>query len=136
MAVIGRLDATQAAQPLIAALFPFCDQVLIRVSMSKAELVAFPGNRTVLVELFVDIATPLVMDPEDGPQEFIPPLALAVRVFCLPHLLLQSFQGLFHDVPVFGELLPADSDLRHPSWLWPDLLLGPVQRPVVTPDRD
>lgn len=68
---VSRLDATQAAQILIARFLPFGDEVGIGYSFFQAILVQLSRNDFAAHKHIVDVAGFLMMDFEDGPQRLV-----------------------------------------------------------------
>jgi len=102
---IPGLNASQAAQILVALFLPFGDQVFVRQSLFDREVVELLGDGFPLVEEVVEIAGALMMDLEDGPEGFDLPLALVRFRFRFPHLLLQFVQRGFDQLPAFRRRL-------------------------------
>lgn len=73
---VPRLDAPQAAQVLVAGLFPLGDQIPVGDLLLQAVLVQLAADCFPPVEQIVNVARLLVVDLEDGPQRLRDAFAL------------------------------------------------------------
>ena len=62
------LDASEAAEVLVALLLPLGDQVLVGDLVPQAVVVQLTADGLSLVDEVEDVPRPLVVDLEDGPQ--------------------------------------------------------------------
>lgn len=85
---VPSLNAAQAAQVLVALLFPLCNQVFVCVAFFNAVFIEFSAYGFPFVKEIEDIASFLMMNPEDGPQRFYFSLSLMGFSFSFPHLLI------------------------------------------------
>lgn len=77
--VLG-LDAAQAAQLLVAGFLPLGNECRIGVFLVQRELVHFARDFAMHVVLLVDVATALVVQTEDRPEDLILALSGLIRV--------------------------------------------------------
>lgn len=96
---VSRLDASEAAQVLVALLLPFGDQVLVGYVLVETVLVQLLADGVALVVEIVNVSGLLVMDLEDGPKRFRLAFALVWRRLRLAHLLLQLLERRLNQVP-------------------------------------
>lgn len=66
-ASVARLDAPQTAKPLVARLFPLCDQISVGDALLQTPLVQVAADGLAIVVQFVNVARPLVVQTKDGP---------------------------------------------------------------------
>lgn len=65
---ISSLDATQAAQILIALFLPLGNQVLVCISFLYTVLIELSADGFPFVEEVKDVSTPLMVQPENWPK--------------------------------------------------------------------
>lgn len=117
---VSSLNAAQAAQVLVALLFPLGDEVLVGVAFFNTILVQLSADGFPSVKEVEDVTSFLMVDPEDGPQRLHFPLSLVGLSFSLSHLLIQFIQRWFNQLPAIRRRFPASLDFGHfpAGYLW------------------
>ena len=121
--VVALRHALQAAQALVAWLFPLCNQRRVRVALLQAKVVHLPRNRLLCVKHVVHVARALMRDAEHGPERLGLALALVRLALHLAHAPLEGLQRGLHSVKAIGHARALGADLRHlwvhePDALW------------------
>ena len=86
---IPRLNTLQTAQILVALLLPFGDQILVGDLFVDAKVIKLATDGLALVEQVVNVAGLLVVDLEDGPENFCFTLALVGGCLGFAHFLVE-----------------------------------------------
>lgn len=99
---VSCLDATQAAQVLIALLLPLSNQVLVCIALLYAVLIQLSADGFSFVEKIIDVSTPLMMQPENWPEGLHLSLSFMRLCFSFSHFLIQLVQSGFNKLPAVG----------------------------------
>lgn len=67
---VSRLDASQAAQILVARFLPFGDQICVGDLFAHTIVVELPADGLASIEQIVDVSGLLMVDLENGPERF------------------------------------------------------------------
>lgn len=110
---VSGLDATQAAQVLVALLLPLSNQVLVCVAFLYTVVIQLSADGFPFVEEVVDVSTPLMMQPENWPKGLHLSLSLVRLGFSFSHFLIQLVQSGLNELPAVRGRLPAPLHFRH-----------------------
>lgn len=110
---VSGLDATQAAQVLVALLLPLGNQVLVCVAFLYTVVIQLSADGFPFVEEVVDVSTPLMMQSENWPKGLHLSLSLVRLCFSFSHLLIQLVQSGLDELPSVWRRLPTPLYFRH-----------------------
>lgn len=110
---VSCLDATQAAQVLVALLLPLGNQVLICIAFLYTVLIQLSADGFPFIEEVEDVSTPLMMQPENWPKGLHLPLSLMGLRFSFSHFLIQLVQSGLNKLPAVRGRLPTPLYFGH-----------------------
>lgn len=110
---VSRLDATQAAQVLVALLLPLGNQVLVCIAFLYTVLIQLSADGFPFVEEVEDVSTSLMVQPENRPQGLHLSLSFVGLCFRFSHFLIQFVQSGLNELPAVWGRLPTSLHFRH-----------------------
>lgn len=110
---VSCLDATQAAQVLVALLLPLGNQVLVCIALLYTVLIQLSADGFPFVEEVVDVSTPLMMQPENWPEGLHLSFPLMRLCFSFSHFLIQLVQSGLNELPAVWRWLPTPLYFGH-----------------------